>query len=236
MAGFDKEIFVDLGEIVSEEYECGICLGIVNNPNVVKCCGKVYCKRCISNVHTGVCPNCRSNLKYEQVLARCIANVIDRQLVYCLYKGSGCNETYPLRSTSHLKVCRFNPFNKCQYCNQLECGINGSDCLAKYKHFYSKYKEENVKYTEEINQLKSYNEQILISFDYKIQEINELKVSKDELIEANKKSVRDKDKQINSLVDKLENQKRELLRRNLKYNDLKQRYDRLKKEELIYYK
>ena len=41
-----------------DQFECGICLGIVSDTRETVCCGKIYCSKCVW--HQRTCPNCRA--------------------------------------------------------------------------------------------------------------------------------------------------------------------------------
>ena len=50
----DKEL-LNFVELLSEEYNCPICLGFLQEPYLTACCGNHFCKECIGNVMTKVC-------------------------------------------------------------------------------------------------------------------------------------------------------------------------------------
>ncbi len=68
MSGFDK--FIDLSQSDCDEFTCGICLGILNNPIETKCCRKTFCKECITSwINSNrLCPNDRQVLKINDLM------------------------------------------------------------------------------------------------------------------------------------------------------------------------
>ena len=46
-----------------DDYECPVCLLILNDPQMVSCCGRKYCKDCISRIATAnqPCPFCKES-------------------------------------------------------------------------------------------------------------------------------------------------------------------------------
>jgi len=47
MPGFDKNKFIISGEEL-ENYLCGICLGVFNDPVFSRCCRQTYCRVCLT--------------------------------------------------------------------------------------------------------------------------------------------------------------------------------------------
>ena len=111
--------------------ECEICLDVLNDPVQTSCCGQGYCKNCIKQVMSKVCPHCRSKLEYypDKKSLR-IINDLQIKCPYhiegkCQWKGSSSE------LKNHLKVCDIKPIT-CY----LGCG----------KHFEKKNKEIHMKY------------------------------------------------------------------------------------------
>ncbi len=120
MPGFDKTRFVDLIESESEEFTCGICLGIFCDPIETKCCRKTYCFDCINDwiLDNNSCPNDRNLLSNNDLIrpSKITINLLSKLRIRCDYQSMGCEEVIGLDSIlSHCERC---PYNEC-----LECGL-----------------------------------------------------------------------------------------------------------------
>ena len=58
LGGYDTDIFV---ESPPDELLCLICTCVAKEPMQMSCCGKVYCKECLTELqkHSNKCPHCR---------------------------------------------------------------------------------------------------------------------------------------------------------------------------------
>jgi len=78
MSDFDELKF--LSEY--EEFQCGICQGILNNPHFTPCCQQTYCLECISEwLNTNnTCPYDRKQLHREDLREseRAFVNLLDK--------------------------------------------------------------------------------------------------------------------------------------------------------------
>ncbi|CAG2172858.1 unnamed protein product [Oppiella nova] len=126
-AGYDKSKFLSFPAGFVDEFTCGICLNIYNEPMTTPCCRHSYCRQCIiqslqmsSNPNT--CPNDRKKLLSKDLMPadRTVTNILDKQEVYCDFKSYGCPQTVPLaRLSSHLIQCGFDPNKAQDKCQQL---------------------------------------------------------------------------------------------------------------------
>lgn len=111
----DHSIFV--GE-VPEDFNCPICMLVVNEPVEHSKCRKFFCRECLLDARLGQkCPQCRHSLvdtiinmhpfvrdQYEKLRIRC--------------EHGGCPEIFPLSSkTRHITNCGFRPV-VCAHCRQ----------------------------------------------------------------------------------------------------------------------
>jgi hypothetical protein len=113
MAGYDRALYFNQ----HEDYMCGICLNVLNNPH--QCfSGHTYCYECLKNAAevNRFCPTCKRPLKVEHLSASLfLKNQISELLVrcYCLNEGqihdgdicswSGTME----KREAHQQVCKY---------------------------------------------------------------------------------------------------------------------------------
>ncbi len=110
MSGFDKSRFIDLSQSDCDEFVCGICLGILNNPVETKCCRKTYCKKCITTwINTNqLCPNDRRYLSSDDLMkpSLIITNLLSKLKIKCNNSENGCQQIVSYGSLSeHSKYC-----------------------------------------------------------------------------------------------------------------------------------
>ena len=87
---------------------CLICRLVAREPYQTGCCGKLFCKTCLTRwlQQRMSCPHCQ-----QELLAGCFKDVRAAQeigdlAVYCLHKSDGCDWTGELRQVKgHLKEC-----------------------------------------------------------------------------------------------------------------------------------
>jgi len=86
----DKEL-IDFVEIPSEDFNCPICLGILQEPYLTACCGNHFCEVCIDNVKEGnnKCPLCQT-MPFNGVINKHFKRKINELEVYCIHKQDGC--------------------------------------------------------------------------------------------------------------------------------------------------
>ena len=130
---------------VPEYMKCNIiCCNIFVEPQLLSCCGKNICKKCIEchirriSVLTGQkpsCPYCREE-EFQLIKNSALEASINLLKVQCLYQSSGCGWTGALKDGKlHLKECEFLPVhcpNRCG-CEKFSCG-KLSDHLVKCTH------------------------------------------------------------------------------------------------------
>ena len=97
-------------ETPPEDLICQICHLVAKEPQQVGCCGKVYCKTCITGPHDSskrVCPNCK-------VPTHCFPDLrSDRQIkllkISCKNENGGCRWTGALQEweKGHYEQCPF---------------------------------------------------------------------------------------------------------------------------------
>ena len=116
---------------VPSHLECEIYLDILSNPVQTSCCGQGYCKNCIKQVKSKVCPHCRSKLEYYP--DKKSLRLINDLQIKCPYHIEGKCQWRSSSSElkNHLKVCNIKPIT----CS-LGCG----------KQFEKKNMEVHMKY------------------------------------------------------------------------------------------
>jgi hypothetical protein len=98
MSGFERSRFIDLSQSDCDEFTCGICLEILNNPIETKCCRKTYCKKCIITwINTNqLCPNDRRVLRVNDLInpSLIVVNLLSKLKIKC----NGCQKIVSLGS------------------------------------------------------------------------------------------------------------------------------------------
>ena len=86
----DKEL-LDFVELLSEEYNCPICLGFLQEPYLTACCGNHFCKACIDSVkeNNDKCPLCQAK-PLNGVVNKHFKRKLNELKVYCTHKKEGC--------------------------------------------------------------------------------------------------------------------------------------------------
>ena len=107
--------FVDWGH--SEvKTDCSICSLTLREPYQVDCCGSRFCKACLDPLllTTKLCPSCKghfSNAKLDSSLQA----MLNKKLVYCMYKSKGCLWTGELQMLeNHEESCNKKSI-KCEF-------------------------------------------------------------------------------------------------------------------------
>ena len=104
--GFEHK-FVD----PPDDLVCLVCHHVAKDAHQVECCGKVFCKSCITEVNRrlGTCPNCRveSPKIFSDIRG---AREIKRLKVACENEDKGCDWSGALESynETHKEECGFN--------------------------------------------------------------------------------------------------------------------------------
>ena len=98
--------------------ECEICLEILSDPVQTSCCGQGYCRNCINQVKTKVCPHCREKL--EVFPDKKSLRLINDLKIHCPYhiedKCKWTGSTTELND--HLKNCDIKPITCPLGCNK----------------------------------------------------------------------------------------------------------------------
>ena len=119
-------------EDVPDYLKCNIiCCSVFDEPQLLKCCGRNICKRCIDShlqrasllaEQKPSCPLCRTE-EVKMIENTTLKECINQLMVQCHYKKNGCGWTGTLRNGKlHLKECDFFPIecpNKCN-CKKFE--------------------------------------------------------------------------------------------------------------------
>ena len=124
MPGFDKckieNISSDEMKLL-DEFECSICLGILNEPMSTQCCRTLYCLQCIHQwlaVNT-CCPVDRKPLKIQQLCKPnlLVTNILSKFEISCDFSKNGCNQKLKLSNAKrHISVCSYNPLHRRSTC------------------------------------------------------------------------------------------------------------------------
>ena len=82
---------IDFVELPSEEFNCPICLGILQDPYLTACCGNHFCEACIDNVknNNDKCPLCQAK-PLNGVVNKHFKRKLNELKVYCTHKREGC--------------------------------------------------------------------------------------------------------------------------------------------------
>jgi hypothetical protein len=96
------------------EFECAICLQIVENPAQCYQCDTVFCGTCINVVLDNSCPNCEVNLLAKP--AKRLDRILQKYLNQMKFSCKSCKEAYlyPEKMDHHFK---------CQAKALLECPL-----------------------------------------------------------------------------------------------------------------
>lgn len=142
-------LFVLSCQSVIKDYICPLCGGVIKDP-VVDLCGHIFCKKCfnISYAKNQVCPITKEQLLSQPTNVIIIAQILEKQKLYCKNKDDGCEWEGSLRELdehlnkycskqkvqctnegcnvellreeipNHLNVCLFKK-ESCDYCNAI---------------------------------------------------------------------------------------------------------------------
>ena len=94
MAGNDKLRVVGLDQDQLEEFVCGICQDVLNDPVFTNCCRQSYCRQCIVEWlrNHSTYPNDRSAITRNDLgeVPRFIGNLINKMKIKCKLYDKGC--------------------------------------------------------------------------------------------------------------------------------------------------
>ena len=149
MPGFDKNRIVNFDEKQLQEFVCGICQDVLNNPMATKCCRQSFCKDCIDEwlLRHNTCPTDRKPMNSSDLVdvPRLVLNLIDGMQIKCQYSRCSIVETIG-KIDEHQKNCEFG---YCKVCGCDEPG-NDHDCLIHVM-------QENYNLKEKITELEALN-------------------------------------------------------------------------------
>ena len=76
----------------TEELNCPICLGILQEPYLTACCGNHFCEDCVEKVKEGAskCPLCQE-APLNGIINKGLRRKLNELKVYCMHKETGCN-------------------------------------------------------------------------------------------------------------------------------------------------
>lgn len=105
MSGAEEYDFVSG---LPEEYQCHICLCLLNDPHLTTCCGHHFCKSCIFRVAQAnqACPMCKME-GFVAVVDKNVSRKIRALFVRCQFHSKGCEWQGELRGLEeHLDPLR----------------------------------------------------------------------------------------------------------------------------------
>ena len=75
----------------TDEFNCPICLGILQEPYLTACCGNHFCEACIEKVKEGAnkCPLCQET-PLNGIINKGLRRKLNELKVYCMHKETGC--------------------------------------------------------------------------------------------------------------------------------------------------
>ena len=79
----------------ADEFNCPICLGILQEPYLTACCGNHFCEACIEKVKEGEkegankCPLCQET-PLNGMINKSLRRKLNELKVYCIHKETGC--------------------------------------------------------------------------------------------------------------------------------------------------
>ena len=75
----------------TDEFNCPICLGILQEPYLTACCGNHFCEACVGKVKEGAnkCPLCQET-PLNGIINKSLRRKLNELKVYCMYKETGC--------------------------------------------------------------------------------------------------------------------------------------------------
>lgn len=159
MPGFDAKRFVAITDQQKEDYMCGICLGLLNNPFAANCCKHLYCKDCINEWLTcsKTCPYSRNVLNKEDLKS---ANKVKEEMssmeIRCEFDD--CQAVVELKDLdTHIAHCVYNPERKCSTCGLAVGDSNLHNCIELLIAEKEKFKSENIELKSKLN---AYKEQL----------------------------------------------------------------------------
>ena len=147
----NSELILNKHKVVSDTFNCLICLNLVWKPESCSQCTRIYCSLCIKDVISKKCPNCKKSYEGNK-LTISEKKVLGEIEIYCLYSLksntlnnlSGCCDqiiTYD-NYEKHFENCQFKPY-KCIFGL---CMFNGTLNQIKDHHEICEFNYVNCQY------------------------------------------------------------------------------------------
>jgi hypothetical protein len=142
--GLDRIRFVE--ENISQEFICGICHGVLEEPLMTSDCQHLFCQKCIRDClkQQAICPLDRTKISLSRLEepVRIIKNLLKQLKIKCDFESEGCKQVINLGELeTHCKNCEFNPEIKKMFkclCEQefkrTEFDAHKENCLAFMKN------------------------------------------------------------------------------------------------------
>ena len=132
MPGYSRERFINLTNIEEEEFLCGICHEILNEPLVTPCCRNTYCKDCINSwlSENKWCVNDKIKLSSDMLYPsqRIVINLMNKLQIKCEFSSEGCDQIILFENLKHhLENCEFKS-------KAVETNINIEDVAPLINH------------------------------------------------------------------------------------------------------
>lgn len=124
MSALKRERVFGKSENELDELSCGICLEIIAQPMVTKCCQQMFCAKCIEEwlKRCKTCPNCRNVMSSEETMVapRLVMNLLNEMPVKCEYERNGCPVVVAFNQMlTHLKSCQYKVCQTCGFRGKL---------------------------------------------------------------------------------------------------------------------
>ena len=124
----DTDDAVELVDPLAKEFECPLCLQILQEPSLTSCCGRHFCRACIDRVLKDgkPCPLCKEEGVYV-MHDKSVERKIRSLEVHCRMRLHGCEWVGELRRLdAHLDKAR----GDCGFV-EVECEFGQMGCKAK---------------------------------------------------------------------------------------------------------
>ena len=150
MSGIDRSRVVGKDEDELDEFICGICQHILDEPVLAQCCSQLFCHKCIDQEHRFVV---NSPINPYPILARkspaplMVINLLNKLKIKCENYGNDCQTVLTIKEmANHMKTC-----NTCDSCK------TSKKLLTDKQNEIQSLKSENEELKNELDQLKGIN-------------------------------------------------------------------------------
>jgi E3 ubiquitin-protein ligase NRDP1 len=152
--GFDEKRFVNE---IEDEFKCGICEEVMENPIMTTKCEHIFCNQCINQwlQSNNSCPIDRFGLNSSKLRQpnRTYKLFYSRLEIKCEFESNGCQVICKIEDLeSHEKTCTFNPDMKI-FCDK-ECGAFITKDELKNHNCIQYLKDINIAKDKELNETK----------------------------------------------------------------------------------